>query len=237
MCRIPGKRPGLRPEWPWPPGRAAPPGPQTGPCAPGGSLPRRPAPSRKASGQRGPTHHVLNRARVSSELELLAQGLFPPLSRNCPGARGEGDLTEAAGSGGAPAPEAMTVVGTAGRVSGRPHSAWSGARAAAQDQLLRGRGSLPPAAAVQKERPSASGPGELRSLLSPLPSAWLAGPGVHGEGLGLSVLRGNVAREAQGPAAASAPLLPTAGKAAEISSRDAQAPYSAESLCDPSSLS
>ena len=169
MCRIPGKRPGLRPEWPWPPGRAAPPGPQTGPCAPGGSLPRRPAPSRKASGQRGPTHHVLNRARVSSELELLAQGLFPPLSRNCPGARGEGDLTEAAGSGGAPAPEAMTVVGTAGRVSGRPHSAWSGARAAAQDQLLRGRGSLPPAAAVQKERPQCLVPGKFSPSSLPCP--------------------------------------------------------------------
>ena len=42
-------------------------------------------------------------------------GLFPPPSRNCPGARGEGDLTEAAGSGGAPAAEAVTVAGTAGR--------------------------------------------------------------------------------------------------------------------------
>ena len=156
-CRIPGKRPGLWPQWAWPPGRAAPPGPPTGPCAPGGSLPRRPAPSRKASGQSGPTHCALNRARVSSELELPARGLFPPPSRNCPGARGEGDLTEAAVSGGAPAAEAMTVAGTAGRVSGRRPSAWSGARAAAQDQLLRGRGSLPPAAAVQKERPPASG--------------------------------------------------------------------------------
>ena len=131
----------------------------------------------------------------------------------------------------------MTVAGTAGRVSGRRPSAWSGARAAAQDQLLRGRGSLPPAAAVQKERPPASGPRELRSLLSPLASAWLARPGGRGEGVGLSVLRGNGAREAQGPAAASAPLLPTAGKAAENSSRGAQAPYSAESLCAPSSLS
>ncbi len=139
-CRIPGKRPGLRPQWAWPPGRAAPPGPPTGPCAPGGSLPRRPAPSRKASGQSGPTHCALNRARVSSELELPARaGLFPPPSRNCPGARGEGHLTEAAGSGGAPAAEAVTVAGTAGRVSGRRPSAWSGARAAAQDQLLRGR--------------------------------------------------------------------------------------------------
>lgn len=73
LCRIPGKRPGLRPQWAWPPGRAAPPGPPTGPCAPGGSLPRRPAPSRKASGQSGPTHCALNRARVSSELELPAQ--------------------------------------------------------------------------------------------------------------------------------------------------------------------
>ncbi|KAJ8782147.1 hypothetical protein J1605_010400, partial [Eschrichtius robustus] len=133
----------------------------------------------------------------------LGRGLFPPPSRNCPGARGEGDLTEAAGSGGAPAAEAVTVAGTAGR----------------------------------KERPPASGPRELRSLLSPLPSAWLARPGGRGEGVGLSVLRGNGAREAQGPAAASAPLLPTAGKAAENSSRGAQAPYSAKSLCAPSSLS
>ncbi|TEA37683.1 hypothetical protein DBR06_SOUSAS127110001, partial [Sousa chinensis] len=57
-----------------------------------------------------------NGARVSAELELAARGLFPPPSRNCPGGRGEGGLTEAAGSGGAPAAEAATVVGTAGRV-------------------------------------------------------------------------------------------------------------------------
>ncbi|TEA41941.1 hypothetical protein DBR06_SOUSAS19910003, partial [Sousa chinensis] len=49
-----------------------------------------------------------------AELELPAQGLFPPLSRNCPRARGEGGLTEAASSGGAPVPEAATVVGTVG---------------------------------------------------------------------------------------------------------------------------
>ncbi|KAM9040316.1 uncharacterized protein AAG666_008736 [Megaptera novaeangliae] len=57
---------------------------------------------------------VLERYTVY-KLELPARGLFPPPSRNCPGARGEGDLTEAAGSGGAPAAEAVTVVGTAGR--------------------------------------------------------------------------------------------------------------------------
>ncbi|TEA31983.1 hypothetical protein DBR06_SOUSAS15210020, partial [Sousa chinensis] len=50
-----------------------------------------------------------------AELEHPAQGLFPPPSRNCPGARGEGGLTEAANSGGAPAAEAVTVVGTLGR--------------------------------------------------------------------------------------------------------------------------
>ncbi|TEA40907.1 hypothetical protein DBR06_SOUSAS49210003, partial [Sousa chinensis] len=50
---------------------------------------------------------------VSTELELLARGLFPPPSLNCPGARTEGSLTEAAGSGGAPAAKAMTVLGTA----------------------------------------------------------------------------------------------------------------------------
>ena len=112
----------------------------------------------------------------------MARGLFPPPSLKCPGARGEGGLTEAAGSGGSPAAEVATVLGIAGQVSGRRPSAWSGARAAEQDQLLRGRGSLPPASAVQKERPPASGPRELRSLLSPLPSAWLAGPGGRGEG-------------------------------------------------------
>ncbi|TEA23284.1 hypothetical protein DBR06_SOUSAS5510112, partial [Sousa chinensis] len=53
--------------------------------------------------------------RVSAKLELPARGLFPPPSRNCPGARGEGDLTEAAGSGGAPAAEAVTVERTAGQ--------------------------------------------------------------------------------------------------------------------------
>ncbi|TEA31546.1 hypothetical protein DBR06_SOUSAS9110073, partial [Sousa chinensis] len=47
---------------------------------------------------------------------LPAQGLFPPPSRNCPGAQGEGSLTEAASSGGALAAEAATVVGTAGRL-------------------------------------------------------------------------------------------------------------------------
>ncbi|TEA26132.1 hypothetical protein DBR06_SOUSAS8510012, partial [Sousa chinensis] len=41
-----------------------------------------------------------NGAHISAELELPAQGLFPPLSLNCHGAQGEGGLTEAAGSGG-----------------------------------------------------------------------------------------------------------------------------------------
>ncbi|TEA30131.1 hypothetical protein DBR06_SOUSAS53610002, partial [Sousa chinensis] len=50
------------------------------------------------------------------ELELPARGLFTPPSGNCPGARAEGGLTEAAGFGGAPAPEATTVAGTAGRI-------------------------------------------------------------------------------------------------------------------------
>ncbi|TEA29435.1 hypothetical protein DBR06_SOUSAS8610127, partial [Sousa chinensis] len=57
-----------------------------------------------------------NGAHVSAELELPVPGLFPPPSRNCPRARGEGGLTEAAGSGGAPVAEAGTVVGTAGRI-------------------------------------------------------------------------------------------------------------------------
>ena len=35
---------------------------------------------------------------------------------NCPRARGEGRLTEAAGSGGAPPAEAATVLGTAGQL-------------------------------------------------------------------------------------------------------------------------
>ena len=74
-------------------------------------------PSRKASGHRGPTPCAQNGARVSAELELLARGLFPLPSLNCPGARGEGGLTEAAGSGGAPAAEAATVLGTADRIT------------------------------------------------------------------------------------------------------------------------
>ena len=109
-----------------------------------------------------------------------------------------GGLTEAAGSGGVPEAEATTDADTACGVNGRRPSAWSGAQAAAQDQLLRGRGSLPPAAAVQKERPPVSGPGELWSLLSPLPLAWLAGPGGRGEGVGLSVLRGNLGKGGAG---------------------------------------
>ncbi|TEA40349.1 hypothetical protein DBR06_SOUSAS26010005, partial [Sousa chinensis] len=52
----------------------------------------------------------------SAELERPARGLFPPSSRNCPRAQGEGGLTEAAGSGGALAAEAATVMGTAGRI-------------------------------------------------------------------------------------------------------------------------
>ncbi|TEA28397.1 hypothetical protein DBR06_SOUSAS2010001, partial [Sousa chinensis] len=63
-----------------------------------------------------PTRCAQNGARVSADLELPARGFFPPPSRNCPGTRGEGGLTEAAGSGGAPAAEAATVVRTAGRV-------------------------------------------------------------------------------------------------------------------------
>ncbi|TEA09894.1 hypothetical protein DBR06_SOUSAS12110002, partial [Sousa chinensis] len=54
-------------------------------------------------------------ARVSAEMELPAGGLFPPPSWNCHRARGEGGLNEAASSGGAPAAEAATVLGTAGR--------------------------------------------------------------------------------------------------------------------------
>ena len=116
-----------------------------------------PAPPSLPEGLGAEWSHLLaqNGARVSAELELPARGLFPPPSLKCPGARGEGGLTEAAGSGGAPAAKATTVLGTAGRVSGRRPSSWSGARASVQDQLLRGRGSLPPAAAVQKERPPA----------------------------------------------------------------------------------
>ncbi|TEA25119.1 hypothetical protein DBR06_SOUSAS34710001, partial [Sousa chinensis] len=48
--------------------------------------------------------------------ELPKLRVFPPPSVNCPGARGEGGLTEATGSGGAPAAEVATVVGTAGRM-------------------------------------------------------------------------------------------------------------------------
>ncbi|TEA36543.1 hypothetical protein DBR06_SOUSAS15910014, partial [Sousa chinensis] len=55
-------------------------------------------------------------ARVSTELELLAQGLFPPPSLNYPRARGEGSLTEAASFGGAPAAKAVTVLRTTGRI-------------------------------------------------------------------------------------------------------------------------
>ncbi|TEA33798.1 hypothetical protein DBR06_SOUSAS10110014, partial [Sousa chinensis] len=57
-----------------------------------------------------------NGTHVSAELELPARGLFPPPSRNSPGALGEGRLTEAAGSGGAPAAEAMTVAGPVGQL-------------------------------------------------------------------------------------------------------------------------
>ncbi|TEA35702.1 hypothetical protein DBR06_SOUSAS1110051, partial [Sousa chinensis] len=57
-----------------------------------------------------------NGARVSAQLELPARGLFPLQSRNCPRARGEGGLTEAAGSGGAPAAKAATVLGTTGQL-------------------------------------------------------------------------------------------------------------------------
>ncbi|TEA33664.1 hypothetical protein DBR06_SOUSAS12810005, partial [Sousa chinensis] len=55
-----------------------------------------------------------NGACVSTELELLAQALFVPPSLNCPRARGEGGLTEAASSGGSPPAEATTVLGTTG---------------------------------------------------------------------------------------------------------------------------
>ncbi|TEA29170.1 hypothetical protein DBR06_SOUSAS29910003, partial [Sousa chinensis] len=54
--------------------------------------------------------------RISTELELPAQGIFPPPSWNCPGAREEGGLTEADGSGGALMAEATTVMGMAGRI-------------------------------------------------------------------------------------------------------------------------
>ncbi|TEA39743.1 hypothetical protein DBR06_SOUSAS31510012, partial [Sousa chinensis] len=50
----------------------------------------------------------------SKSLQIPARGLFPPPSRNCPGARGKGSLTEDAGSGVAPAAEATTVGGTVG---------------------------------------------------------------------------------------------------------------------------
>ncbi|TEA24504.1 hypothetical protein DBR06_SOUSAS25310036, partial [Sousa chinensis] len=63
-----------------------------------------------------PSPCAQNGARVTAELELPARSLFPPPSRYCPGSRGEGGLTEAAGSRGAPAAEAATDVGTAGRV-------------------------------------------------------------------------------------------------------------------------
>ncbi|TEA32548.1 hypothetical protein DBR06_SOUSAS4910035, partial [Sousa chinensis] len=55
-----------------------------------------------------------NGACISIEPELLARGLFPQPSLNCSGAQGEGGLTEAAGSGRAPAAKATTVLGTAG---------------------------------------------------------------------------------------------------------------------------
>ncbi|TEA35646.1 hypothetical protein DBR06_SOUSAS29110004, partial [Sousa chinensis] len=51
---------------------------------------------------------------IKGRWELLAQGLFPPLSLNCPRAQEEGGLTEAAGSRGAPATKAVTVLGTVG---------------------------------------------------------------------------------------------------------------------------
>ena len=54
---------------------------------------------------------------LEAELELLAWGLFPPLSLNCPGAHGEDGLTEAAGSGGGPEAKAATVLGTAGQIT------------------------------------------------------------------------------------------------------------------------
>ncbi|TEA39963.1 hypothetical protein DBR06_SOUSAS2910002, partial [Sousa chinensis] len=56
-----------------------------------------------------------NAACISSELELLAQGLFPPPSLNCPRAQGEGGLTKASSSGGSPA-KAATVLGTMGQI-------------------------------------------------------------------------------------------------------------------------
>ncbi|TEA34226.1 hypothetical protein DBR06_SOUSAS2710105, partial [Sousa chinensis] len=57
-----------------------------------------------------------NGACVSAEVELLAWSLFPLPSLNCPRAREEDSLTEAAGSGRAPAAEATTVLGTMGRL-------------------------------------------------------------------------------------------------------------------------
>ncbi|TEA39132.1 hypothetical protein DBR06_SOUSAS13510043, partial [Sousa chinensis] len=57
-----------------------------------------------------------NGARISAELEFPDRGLFPLPSQNCPGARGEGGLTEAASSEGAPEAEATTVLKTTGRI-------------------------------------------------------------------------------------------------------------------------
>ncbi|KAJ8779933.1 hypothetical protein J1605_012102 [Eschrichtius robustus] len=62
------------------------------------------------------TNLTCRNGHLQSELELPARGLFPLPSLKCPGARGEGSLTEAAGSGGAPAAEAATVLGTVGRL-------------------------------------------------------------------------------------------------------------------------
>ena len=52
------------------------------------------------------------------ELELLARGLFPLPLLNCPRAREEGGLTEAAVSGGSPTAEAVTILETVGRSCG-----------------------------------------------------------------------------------------------------------------------
>ncbi|XP_022422134.1 ectodysplasin-A-like [Delphinapterus leucas] len=114
--RIPGKRHGLRLQWAGPPGRAAPPGPPTGPCAPGGSLPRRPLPPGRPRVRAVPPPTPRTEPAFSQSWKCRSSGSLPSAVTELPGGRGEGGLTEAAGSGRAPAAEAGRVVRTAGRV-------------------------------------------------------------------------------------------------------------------------